>query len=603
MSLSASCGSERSGESGEYNLIDRIGPEDAGPGSDAALPDAGQPDGRGPQQPDATLVDAIDPREPWEQLGEPCDGPTQCDLGRCLQDNGFVEGYCTTPNTCEFDDHCPEGTACAADAGGICARRCERNADCRDGYTCQGSPVSPFDVCLPPPAAPTAAPDGAACTRNADCAGGYCLEEPDWPGGYCTTLRCQTFEDCARESADGPLDNRCLVQDGATNLCVRMCRSDQECRSGYLCQPISAAQGFCAPDPAANVNLDNLDDYPFPITCGISPTDGRVTIDYDIAPTTTSYLITPLALDGQRLMPTRIQLPNSSNISFRGSNNFQTATAMLFGFLNPILTPAIEEFASQLQAGRHTLELTTSSDEICYYLLEESSPGTKIDLNIYLVGMGKTAAQASVDPDMQAVVAQFGAIYSQAGIEVGAVRFQDVTGSDARAYQILRSESDLSELVSLSQLPAGGYTEALSVNVFFVRSMQLDGVGDAIGVSQGLPGAAGLHGTPSSGVVFTSEYIGQLFQDYDGAIIDGNEFTGLIMAHEVGHYLGLFHTSEQYGQGFDPIRDTPECRSRRDFPDNCPDINNLMFPLAGISHTQVSAGQAHVIKANPLTKD
>ena len=43
------------------------------------------------------------------------------------------------------------------------------------------------------------------------------------------------------------------------------------------------------------------------------------------------------------------------------------------------------------------------------------------------------------------------------------------------------------------------------------------------------------------------------------------EFNGLIAAHELGHYLGLFHTTEKRDtealdpSAFDPIEDTLEC--------------------------------------------
>lgn len=128
-------------------------------------------------------------------------------------------------------------------------------------------------------------------------------------------------------------------------------------------------------------------------------------------------------------------------------------------------------------------------------------------------------------------------------------------------------------------------------------------LGGAIGISMGLPGPAGLHGTPASGVVFTSEYMGRSVPSrFDNTDVDGNLFTGLIIAHEVGHYLGLFHTTEQQGRGADPLDDTPECDGG-DFPQDCPDLNNLMFPLAGDGHTEITPDQTYMMEVNPLTKD
>ncbi len=140
----------------------------------------------------------------------------------------------------------------------------------------------------------------------------------------------------------------------------------------------------------------------------------------------------------------------------------------------------------------------------------------------------------------------------------------------------------------------------LSANVFFVQAMDIEGSG-AIGISAGLPGPAALHGTQASGVVFTSEFLGDEVWGGDDDV-DGNEYTANVFAHEVGHYLGLFHTSEQFGNGHDPIDDTPEC-SGGSFPNNCDDANNLMFPYAGIDNRELTEGQSWVLQVNPLTKD
>jgi hypothetical protein len=73
------------------------------------------------------------------------------------------------------------------------------------------------------------------------------------------------------------------------------------------------------------------------------------------------------------------------------------------------------------------------------------------------------------------------------------------------------------------------------------------------------------------------------------------------MAHEIGHYLGLFHTTETDGSTTDPLDDTPNCVGRA-FPDACPDLTNLMFPYAGSDHTVITSDQAFQLAANPLTR-
>jgi hypothetical protein len=48
---------------------------------------------------------------------------------------------------------------------------------------------------------------------------------------------------------------------------------------------------------------------------------------------------------------------------------------------------------------------------------------------------------------------------------------------------------------------------------------------------------------------------------------------GMTMVHELGHFMGLFHTTEQARTYHDPIDDTPECTTA----DACPDGNNIKF--------------------------
>lgn len=595
--LSSACGSGDSEQSNsEFDLIDHIDL------NEAELPDAGERDVELEDAgPDATKPDS---GPGGVDLGEACGDDEECNFGRCIDDPGFVGGYCSTPDACEFDDQCPEGSTCFQDGEtNFCGARCEATSDCRDGYSCQESSASPFKACAPIPTTPSeGAVDGAACDSDSDCAGSYCLKDPEWPGGYCTTVDCQTYVDCARGPDEA--NNRCLQQPGGTNFCVRMCQRSADCREDYVCSPVGGGQGFCSPDPQADFAPEGLEDYPFDITCGLEAENNRIHIDYEIAADTTSYMITPFALDRKSIRIASTTLPDSGQIDFSGANDFQTVPALLFDYVNPTLTPPVAQMADQLQSGAHTLQVRTDSTDLCYYVLEENSPGVSIDFNIYLVGIGLSAEQAETDPNLQAMLDHFDAVYAQFGVTTGEVRYHEITGDDADAYQIVRTELDLQKLVSLSTLPEGGYDAALSANVFFVRGMQLGGGGGgAIGVSQGLPGAAALHGTPSSGVIFTSEYLGMQFQGEQGSVVNGNEFTGIVMAHEVGHYLGLFHTSEQYGQGFDPVLDTPRCTRPSDFPDNCPDINNLMFPLAGISHTELTPGQIFTLQANPLTKD
>lgn len=469
------------------------------------------------------------------------------------------DGDCVTLS-CSNDDQCDEGVACATSEA---------------GKTCQ---------------LPTGVADGEGCTQDSDCQGGSCIT--DWPGGYCTTTGCDSFEDCSRLGND----NRCLQIQGP-NLCVRLCTSDADCRDQYVCQPLNSQQGFCSPDPSIPFDPNALIGNPFDLEC-VSSTNGVARFNFSVDPTSTSYMVTPINANGRDLLPQSIALPSGMNVSFSGSQNrFQTTPAQIYGNMNPTIMPPTPTLAGQFETGTHTYTVETESDEVCWYKLEESSAGDTLDINVYLVGVpGTTAANAAQNLDLQATLGHFDDIYRTAGIHRGKIRYFDVTPAVEQEFSIIRDEGNLTDLVAVTTRPGETLDDVLSVNVFFVRAINMGGT---IGISLGLPGPAGLHGTQGSGVVFTSEYMGTQTRDGLGVLVDGNVFTAQVLAHEVGHYLGLFHTSETDGFSFDPLSDTPQCSS---LGVSCPDISNLMFPFASAGGDVITPDQAFVLGVNPLTK-
>lgn len=549
-----------------------------------------------------------DMKMPGLFTGIACESGDQCEGGTCFEGERWPGGYCSQP-----EGRC-EARACAAQDGRCsflgtaeptCVRPCESQRDCRFGYTCEDTGDG-FSACLGQEVLRGNA-DGEACQQDSDCAGGTCLPEEgggglSWPQGYCTTLGCDTREDCASPSGE---DNRCYRNPQGPNLCVRICFRQDECREGYQCQPVdNNGTGFCVPGEAPR-ELEVVEDfsaYPFAISCQ-GPVSSTIDVAYTTSPGISSYMFTPFALDLGRVRPQRITTPTQQIIDFNSQDHqFQAATSQFFGFINPTLMAGAPQFASTVESGVHAYRLRANSQNLCSYLIEEKTPGTTIDLNIYFVGVnGVDAASAPMNANIQSMLAAFNGIYQSANVQVGQVKYFDITGEDAQRYAVLRSDTAAAELPTLSTLQGTTYDDALSLNIFFVRAFAMEG--GAIGVSLGLPGPAGLHGTPASGVVFTSEFLGRTFNDrFGGGRVDGNKYTGIVMAHEVGHYLGLFHTTEQNGQAIEPLADTPQCTNFNDVF-NCPDINNLMFPFAGITHTEVSMDQASVIQSNPLTKD
>jgi hypothetical protein len=163
------------------------------------------------------------------------------------------------------------------------------------------------------------------------------------------------------------------------------------------------------------------------------------------------------------------------------------------------------------------------------------------------------------------------------GMSVGQIREFDVVGALREELSVLevparmvgerRIEGRPKRLDELFRLSAGLDTPGL--NIFLIRDMS-----SYIGIAGGIPGVLGLHGTPRSGVALAIDQMGELD--------DGD----LVLLHELGHFLGLFHTTESSGTVLDPLADTSECTSAEDkdgdselSTDECWDegADNLMF--------------------------
>jgi hypothetical protein len=524
--------------------------------------------------------DAKDSNEGWglgEKFSEPDVGPVE-DVAPDVATEPDV--VVIAPTECQTDG-CPPGDTCSDD-GSCVATPCANDDQCLDGLACAQTPEG--RRCQ----IPTGVADGEGCAQDSDCQGGTCIT--DWPGGFCTTVDCGSFEDCSRLGNE----NRCLQVRGP-DFCVRLCTSDAECREDYICQPLNGAQGMCTPDPSIPIDDAVLTGNPFAISC-VDSVDGVASIPFAVAANSTAYMVTPLTKDGREIAPLNISAPLNS-IDFRGTNSFQTVPVEIYRNMNPTVVPPAPLYTTQFETGAHTYNVGTTSDEVCWYMLEESAPGDTLDVNVYLVGVpGLTAATAATHVDLQATLASFDAIYQTAGYHLGKIRFYDASPAATQEFAIVRDEGALPSLLMETKRPGNTMDDVLSVNVFFVRGINLGGT---IGISLGLPGPAGLHGTQGSGVIFTSEYMGGQTTDASGNSVDGNLFTSQVLAHEVGHYLGLFHTSESSGRSFDVLEDTPFCQN---ITPNCPDIDNLMFPFAGSVNSTITPDQAFVLGVNPLTK-
>lgn len=226
---------------------------------------------------------------------------------------------------------------------------------------------------------------------------------------------------------------------------------------------------------------------------------------------------------------------------------------------------------------------STEVDILVYANRFVETPFARIVVNFHFTGAeGLTAENAKTSVSFQAEVDILKDIYGQAKIEIDQINYIDIDSSYQIIENIIAPNSDLQKMFkegeSSGELDDDGMPRGL--NVFFVDELLLQGPGGGfgilLGVSGGIPGPI-VSGTSRSGVAIAMKDQG------------APSSPGFVMAHEVGHHLGLYHTSEQ-PQGpisiHDQISDTSE---------NDP---SLLMYFSGQGRT-LSPNQIKVMRVNP----
>jgi hypothetical protein len=466
--------------------------------------------------------------------------------------------------------------------------------------------------------------DGNACIEDDDCNSRTCLRQSyGFPDGLCTSFNCPEY------GCDGDQTVCAALWDG-TPACVVPCEGDDDCRDGYTCQTVgSQSAATCLPeggavDPAEafEPSRELLGFDCAPTQAGSSEYGPNYSFSFTLSQDATSFLVVPTVESGM-VLPISLDTPAES-VDLRSDYRHHNARLAdldavegldavgTYGQVEldfPILVPYAPQFAGYVHSGG-TYELTVTADEEvpCLYVVEGSG-GTEIDLNVYLVGAGgRSAEDARSDTDIEEVLARVDEIFGLVDVQLGQVRFFDVPAHVRETFRVVRSELDVYKLTAYGEPPDESLDGHLSVDLFLVDDMQFGG-SDVLGLSAGVPGAAGLHGNARNGLVFQTPDLG----------VD-NDYVAHILAHEVGHYLGLRHTTEvlkgtntnaerqieELMGVTDPIEDTPECEQIQRTGFDCPDAPNLMFPAAPPPslelEVQLTPDQKAVFEASPLIR-
>jgi hypothetical protein len=297
--------------------------------------------------------------------------------------------------------------------------------------------------------------------------------------------------------------------------------------------------------------------------------------------------------------------------------NRTDATDVLYTLLIPN-NPAVT-----LKPGDWTVTFTangTTTANVSAVTKAEPATDKVLDVNLFFVGLdGLDATTAPDDTEFQAVLAAVDSIFGGAGIRLGAKNYIDVTGDAADQLGVVDSfDGPNSEISKLFQQSAGQTNRAL--DLFFVADLaDADGGFSLLGKSGGVPGPP-THGTRRSGVAVNMASFMEAKGGGDAAKLEAARAEAtLIIAHEAGHYLGLYHTTERNGAGLDPsgvvgrdhLTDTANCGDDADANDDkrlsasecgAADGENLMFWSPPTSARALTAHQAAVLQKNALIR-
>ena len=421
------------------------------------------------------------------------------------------------------------------------------------------------------------------CGSDADCSSGVCGRDPFnsiddgekvvtecliASAGLDVGTRCDDSKECAR--------GLCVV----AGMCVAPCTQDADCDDNKKCTVVWVRdeEGDTERTHACVPRFD----YPE----GVTATRQRVNLT--------------TATDGQEaLLPGGVGLyfvepPCGSGAFSFGLRTDKLPSTVLFDVQNvlagnaptnglePTLAPMgvwVTNGPAMPSSSGYQL-LLSAQDEVINQadvtVVRSDTSGGVLDFDLFYVGVPSlTPTGAKGPPIIASALAELETIYAQAGIRIGEVRQHLVSGQTGRFLDRLQAaDEDSDDIAKLLQLSSGA--PGPSVAVFFVR--ELDDSEGLLGIAGGLPGPIGLHGTASSGVAIAFDLV--------------DDELGQVLAHEIGHFLGLFHTSETTMEiSFNPLTDVPsafDCFSLddemrliiNDTPECRTAANNLMFPVA-----------------------
>ena len=278
--------------------------------------------------------------------------------------------------------------------------------------------------------------------------------------------------------------------------------------------------------------------------------------------------------------------------------------------ISPLVLPLPGNRVPELSAGGYLAELESEhAGDLRVTRISADGSGRRFDVNVFYVGKLAIDPGRSAGYPLQTALDRVDEILGQAEISIGEINHFVIRGALPMRGTYFTDGSDPGagfamlqvrygayvELPGLFQLSAGAGNRA--INLFLLADIEpLKAGQETEAQAGGIPGPPGMHGTTGSGIAVSANMM-----------LAAPDVFGRTLAHEIAHYLGLFHTSESDGSVIENLPDTPECRSEQDLDRNgltreeCAEhgADNLMF-WAKSDGVELSIKQGEQLRGSPL---
>ena len=287
--------------------------------------------------------------------------------------------------------------------------------------------------------------------------------------------------------------------------------------------------------------------------------------------------------------------PDGTNILSSSSALYNYSSGRLGGYgFASVLVPQTSNFSAK--AGTWTFK-NYANDSVKLTIRTGSTPSVAtINVQPYITGTTWSAN------DIASALTVMASIYDNNGITLSVKN--TITISDSQYAIVSSSFID----ATTSSLVSQGSED--TVNLFFVDD-QPSGETAILGVSAGIPGSMSIASSWNGVINYLSAHA-------TGSTLN-SQVLGETVAHEMGHWLGLFHTTEAAGSSFDPLSDTAQCPISLDgdsdgkvYAEECEGYgaDNLMFwttwstssQAAGKTQEKLSTEQQYILKYSPIAK-